>query len=171
MEKIKSMMFLFIFMLVMIYTTFSQVLMPEVIVASTRYKYLTAVDNKELSQPVKILEHSAASFNIKNSEFYDDEYDEYYISFYLPSGYILATYTKEGKLLRTAERYKNVSLPSAVSNALLEKYPDWSIPKDVYLVTFEEESGAKKVWKLLLKKGDERLRVKLNEKGEYITKL
>lgn len=151
--------------------SYAQVLLPEVIVSTTRYKYLSSVDNRELAQPVKLLEHQAAAYDVKNSEFYDDEYDEYYISFYLPSGYILATYDKNGKLLRTAERYKNVALPKVVSASLQEKYPDWAIPKDVYLVTYEEEKGATKVWKLLLKQGDKRLRVKLNERGEYVSKL
>ena len=150
---------------------FSQVTMPEIIVAATRYKYLSAVDNKELAQPVKMLERTAATFDVKNSEFYEDEYDEYYISFYIPQGNILATYNNDGKLLRTAERYKNIALPKAVSAAFIKKYPDWGIPKNVYLVTYEEEKGASKVWKVLMNKGDKRMRVKVNEKGDFITKL
>lgn len=152
-------------------SAFSQELLPEVVIAAMRYKYLSAVDNKELSQPVKLLERSAASYDVKNSEYYDDEYEEYYISFYLPSGYVLATYNKDGKLLRTAERFTNVALPKSVSQSLVKRYPHWSIPKDVYRVTYEEDKGATKVWKVLLKQGDKRLKVKLNEEGEFITKL
>jgi hypothetical protein len=55
-----------------------------------------------------------------------------------------------------------------VSKAVAKRFPQWSIPKDVYLVTYEDEKGATKVWRLLLKNGDKRLRVKANEKGEFM---
>ena len=170
MKTIKSTLFSAFFILLFVSLAFGQETLPEVVVTTARYKYLSAVDNKEVAQPVKLLERKAAEFDVKNSEFYDDEYEEYYISFYIPSGYILATYSKDGKLMHTAERYKNVALPNAVAQALYKKYPQWGIPKDVYLVTYQEEKGATKIWKILLKNGDKRLRVKVNEKGEILSK-
>lgn len=150
-------------------SSFSQVNLPEVFISSVKYKYLVAADNRNLAQPIKLLENQAASYDIKKADFYEDDYETYYITFYLPTGYVLATYDKDGKLLRTAERYKNVLLPKAVAQTLSKTYPGWSIPKDVYLVTYENEKGATKVWKVLLKQGDNRLKVKLNEKGEFIS--
>ncbi len=147
---------------------FSQEILPEIVVTAARYKYLSAVDNREVAQPVKLLERNVAMFDIKNSEFYNDEYDEYIISFYIPNGYILATYNKDGKLIRTAERYKNVAIPKTVAQALVKKYPQWAIPKDVYLVTYQEDAGATKIWKIVLRKGDKRLRVKVSENGDII---
>jgi hypothetical protein len=171
MKQIKSITLFFFFFLVIFTTAFSQVLMPEVIISATRYKYLSAVDNRELAQPIRLLENQAATYDVKNSEYYDDEYEEYNISFYLPAGYVLATYNKDGKLLRTAERYKNVALPKSVAQSLVKRYPHWAIPKDVYKVTYEEDKGVTKVWKVLLKQGDKRLKVKLTEEGEFTTKL
>lgn len=142
--------------------------LPEVIVTAVKYKYLSAVTNKELPQPVRLLERRAAEFDVKNSEYYDDEYDEYSIRFYLPQGYILATYDKNGKIIRTAEKFKNVALPKTVAQAVATRFPMWSITEDAYLVTYQEESGATKIWKLLLKNDDQRLNVKVNEKGEFI---
>ena len=149
--------------------SFSQELLPEVFISSVRYKYLVAADNRNLAQPIRLLENQAASYDVKKADFYEDDYDTYYITFYLPSGYVLATYDKDGKLLRTAERFKNVMLPKAVAQTLSKTYPGWAIPKDVYMVTYENEKGATKVWKVLLKQGDNRLKVKLNEKGEFIS--
>jgi hypothetical protein len=171
MKQIKSIMFFFFFVLGLLTTAFSQVLMPEVVISAMRYKYLSSVDNRELPQPVRILEHQAASYDVKNSEYYDDEYEEYNISFYLPAGYVLATYNKDGKLLRTAERFKNVALPESVAQSLVKRYPHWDIPKDVYRVTYEDDKGATKVWKVLLKQGEKRLKVKLDDEGEFTTKL
>jgi hypothetical protein len=171
MKQIKSIMFFIFFVLGLLTTAFSQVLMPEVVISAMRYKYLSAVDNRELPQPVRILEHQAASYDVKNSEYYDDEYEEYNISFYLPAGYVLATYNKDGKLLRTAERFKNVALPKSVAQSLVKRYPHWDIPKDVYRVTYKDDKGATKVWKVLLKQGEKRLKVKLDDEGEFTTKL
>jgi hypothetical protein len=148
--------------------SFAQEILPEVTLSAVKYKYLSAVDHKELAQPVKLLERKVAEYDIKNTDYYSDEYDEYSVNFYIPQGYILASYDKDGKLLRTAEKFKNVALPSAVTQAVVTRFPQWSISNDVYLVTYEDAKGATKVWNLLLKNGDKRLKVKLNEKGEFI---
>ena len=72
--------------------------------------------------------------------------------------------------MHTAEKYKNVALPSKVAQALVKQYPQWAIPKDVYLVTYQQEKGATKIWKILLINGNNRLRIKVNENGEIIKK-
>jgi hypothetical protein len=168
MKHSKIMLFLGVLIVGFIIPSFAQETLPEVTVSSVRYKYLSAVDNKDLPAPVKILERKAAEFDVKNSEFYDDEYDEYHISFYLPSGYILATYDRDGKLLRTAEKYKKVAMPPAVAQAVAKRFPQWTVPNDMYLVTYQEGKEPKKVWKLVLQNGDKRLRVKTDDKGEFL---
>lgn len=142
--------------------------LPEVTVAARNYKYLKAVNYSEAAQPVKLLERKAAAFDVKNSEYYDDEYDSYSISFYLPSGYLLAVYDQDGKILRTAERYKNSALPYAVRSAVAQKYPGWGITKDVYRVQYEQDGQTKTDYKLLLEKGDQRMRVKTNDQGTFL---
>ncbi len=144
--------------------------LPGVTVVSLNYRYLKAVNDPSSAQPVRLLEHRAASYDIKKSEFYEDEYDEYFVSFYIPEGEILATYDKEGKLLRTAERFKNVALPYDVRESVKRYYPDWRIYKDVYRVNFYHDNAAdpKKVYKLILENGDERMRIKTTEKGDII---
>ncbi|QEM03557.1 nicotinate-nucleotide adenylyltransferase [Mucilaginibacter rubeus] len=146
----------------------AQVILPEVRIVASTYKYLNATDNREMSQPVRMLEFKAASYDVKKSEFYDDDYDGYYISFYIPDGKILAAYDKDGKLLRTAEKFKNTKLPEAVRTAVSQRFPNWRISQDVYQVNyFDHKDQADKTFKLLLENGDKRMKVKLNEKGEF----
>jgi hypothetical protein len=145
--------------------------MPEVIVTSSvNYKYLKSTGDANAAEPVTMLQKMAATYNVKNAEFYEDEYDNYFVSFYIPQGEILAVYDQEGKIIRTAERYKNVALPNEVRTAVTKRFPGWSIPKDLYLVTYNGENGGKsrKVYKIILENGDKRLRVKTNEKGEFL---
>lgn len=142
--------------------------LPEVVVVARNYKYIKSVNNKSAAQPVKQLEWKAAEYDVKNSEFYEDDYDNYSIKFYLPQGYVLAMYDSSGKLMRTAERFKNVALPRPVSLAIAQRYPNWAITGDVYRVKYEQSSESNMVYKLILKNGNKRLRVKINEKGEFI---
>ncbi|MCQ6961570.1 hypothetical protein [Mucilaginibacter aquariorum] len=147
----------------------AQIILPEVHIVASTYKYLNAADNKEMAQPVRMLEFQAASYNVKKSEFYSDDYDGYYISFYIPDGKILAAYDKDGKLLRTAEKFKNTKLPAAVRDAVVQRFPNWHISQDAYEVHYyDHKEKVDKVFKLLLENGDKRLKVKLNEKGEFI---
>lgn len=148
-------------------TSFAQVVLPEITIKAVKYKYLDAVDYKNAPQPVKLLQRQAATYNVKDSEFYDDDYDNYYISFYIPNGKILAAYDRNGKLLRTAEKYKNVQLPATITSAVATRFPQWTISKDVYLVSFYDAKGASnKRYKLLLENGDKRLKVNVNDQGE-----
>ena len=144
-----------------------------IIVKASNYKYLNAVSPEDVAQPVNMLEYYTAAYDVKSAEFYEDEYDKYFVSFYIPAGKILAAYDKEGRLLRTAERYKNVAVPRAISQAVAKRFPDWSIAKDIYVVSYYSESSkqvtsAQKVYKLLLENGSKRMRVKVNDSGDFL---
>lgn len=141
--------------------------LPEVTVVSRNYKYLRSVDNQESSQPVKLLERKVAAFDLKNSDIYSDEYDTYYVSFYLPQGYILAAYDQDGKILHTAEHFNNVALPSVVKNAIMKKYAGWAILDDTYLVKYREGTDPKLLYKLMLGSRDKRIRIKVDEMGNF----
>lgn len=147
----------------------AQIILPEVRIIASTYKYLNASDNREMAQPVRMLEFKAAAYDVKKSEYYDDDYDGYYISFYIPDGKILAAYDRDGKLLRTAEKFKNTKLPEAVRDAVVQRFPNWRISQDIYQVHYyDQKETADKTFKLLLENGDKRMKVKLNEKGEFL---
>jgi hypothetical protein len=145
----------------------AQIVLPEVKIEAINYKYLNSVGDA-VALPVKRLQREVAAFDLKTSDFYEDEYDTYFISFYIPEGEILAAYDKDGKLLRTAEKYKNVKLPPAVASTVAQKYPGWGIAKDVYLVSYYETRGISKMFKLILENGNKRMRIKTNENGDII---
>jgi hypothetical protein len=149
--------------------TIAQETLPTVTVSSLNYKYLRSVADPNAAQKVNLLERKAATYNVKESEYYDDEFDQYSVTFYLPKGRVLATYDKDGKILRTAERFSNVVLPTSVRTAVTETYPDWAIAKDVYLVNYHASSNhISKVYKIVLENGDKRMRIKTDEKGAFI---
>jgi hypothetical protein len=150
---------------------FSQVVtLPEVEITAVNYKYLSAVDSEEMDFNVKFLEEKVAMFDLKNADFYIDDYGIYQVRFYIPNGFILAAYDRNGKIIRTIEKFKDVKLPSAVRNAIFERFPDWGLKKDVYKVTYNQQ-GSKKVYKVVIQKGDEVLRLYTDENGYFIKRV
>lgn len=150
--------------------SFAQVIeLPEVEIVAVNYKYLNDVREPDAAQPVKQLQREVAVFDLKNSEYYEDEYDDYFISFYIPQGKILASYDKEGNVLRTVEKYKNIALPKVVSEAIVKNYSGWKIAENAYLVNYHDRKGVtKKEYKILLEKDNRRMRVKTDENGNIL---
>lgn len=143
--------------------------LSEVTVVATNYKYLNNANSEEVASiPVQMLERKVASFDVKSSDFYQDDYDLYNITFFIPEGKILAAYDKDGKIIRTVERFKDINIPAGVRKAVMERFPEWTITKDIYRVNYHEDRGAKKTYKLTLENGDKTLKVKTDEEGNFI---
>ena len=163
---------LFLFLLVCWLTTplFAQIVeLDTVVIRPIKYKYIYEVVEDDIDQSVKDLQIKLGKFDVTKEEYYDDEYDDYRVSFYIPKGYAVVTYDKDGKLLRTIERYKNVKLPLAVSAALLERFPNWTVDKDIYKVSYSEpEWESKKTYKLKLTNGKKTIRVKTDQYGNFL---
>jgi len=151
-----------------VHTSAQVIELPEIEVVATNYKYLNAM-GEEVSIPVKTLQDAVADFDLESAEFYQDEYQTYIVSFYIPEGRILASYDGKGNLLRTAERFKNVNVPLAVKQAIGKRYPNWTITKDIYRVSYHSDrADVKRQYKLVLENGDQRIRVKVDEEGEFL---
>jgi len=142
--------------------------LSEVVVTAVNYKYLNAIDSKEVAIPVKMLERKVAAYNVQDSDFYQDDFGFYYISFYIPEGKIVAAYNAEGEVIRTIERFEDVKLPTAVRDAVVDRFPQWNIVNDVYRVTYNRMKGANKSYKIKLKNGDKTMRIKVDDKGEFL---
>ncbi|NAS10807.1 nicotinate-nucleotide adenylyltransferase [Poritiphilus flavus] len=141
--------------------------LTEVVVMAVNYKYLDQTDNTEAAIPVKRLRKEVATFDVQDAEFYQDDYEFYTVNFYIPDGKIVAVYDQEGKILRTIEKFRDMKLPKAVGKAVQKRFPEWEVIGEVYRVSYNHEDGATQSYKLKLRNGDEILRVKVNEKGEF----
>ncbi len=147
---------------------FSQVIrLPEIEITAVNYKYLNAVDSEDLDFDVKMLEEKVALFDLKSSDFYLDEYDTYEVKFYIPNGTILAAYNKDGKLIRTIERFKDVKLPIDVRDAIFARFPGWGLKRDVYRVTYNQEKSRKE-YKVVIEKDGKLMRLKTDDKGYFL---
>ena len=142
--------------------------LSEVVIVATNYKYLNQVSQDEVAIPVKLLQRKVATYDVTTSDFYDDEYDYYSVSFFIPEGKVLAAYDKDGKIIRTVEKYKDIALPKSVINSVVTRFPGWTIAKDAYLVNYHNEKGVDKKYKLTLENGDQRLKIKTDAEGNFL---
>ncbi len=142
--------------------------LSEVVIRPMNFKYLNAIDSREAAVPVRMLERMVASYDVTEAEFYREDFDFYTVSFFIPDGKIVAEYDADGKVIRTIEKFKDVSLPDGVKTALLDRFPNWTVSKDIYRVTYTEDNGAKKIYKLLLVNGDKKMRVKIDNIGTFL---
>ncbi|NNF82244.1 MAG: nicotinate-nucleotide adenylyltransferase [Flavobacteriaceae bacterium] len=145
----------------------AQIEQLETVELTFNYKYLNAVDSKEVPVPVKLLEEKVAEYDLKSAEFYIDDYNLYQVRFYIPEGMILASFNKDGEVVRTAEKFKNVKLPPMVAAAVAAKYPGWTVYKDVYKVDYFDGDSTRR-WFVNLEKGKKKLRVKLDGYGKFL---
>ncbi|TRZ40981.1 nicotinate-nucleotide adenylyltransferase [Robertkochia solimangrovi] len=142
--------------------------LSEVVVSAANYKYMQSV-GYEAAVPVQLLEEKVATFDLKNSELYSDEYDTYTISFYIPEGKIVALYDNEGNVLRTIERFENIAIPTTVKNAIDQRFPGWEVKKDVYKVTYNDaKNRSTKFYKVKLENGDQLIRIKIDDEGNFL---
>lgn len=143
-------------------------MLPEVEVRATNYKYLNSVDNSEAAVSVKLLEDMAAKFDVRSSEFYEDGSDFYRVYFFIPDGKVVAAYDRDGKIIYTIEKFKNVALPENIASSIADRFPGWKIAKDVYKVNYDVKDGTKKQYKVVLENGNKTIRVKLDGDGVFL---
>tara|TARA_R110001583_G_scaffold77623_1_gene211177 strand:- start:7772 stop:8275 length:504 start_codon:yes stop_codon:yes gene_type:complete len=145
-----------------------RIALEKVDVLGINYKYLDALGDGFVAKPVKLLEQKVATFDLKTLDGYEDEEQEYYVYFKIPEGKILAVYDTDGEITRTSEKFKDIRLPLAVSNAIVEKYPGWKIAGDIYLVKYIRNKKISKTYKLFIEKEGKLARVKTDENGNFI---
>ena len=142
--------------------------LEEIIIVAKNYKYLDKTGAEDVAIPVQQLQRKVATYNIKELDVYEDEYDYYDVSFVIPEGKILASYDKDGNILRTAEKFKDINLPAAIVNSIVTRFPSWSISKNVYLVYYHNRDGVKKTYKIILENGDKRIKITTDNLGNFL---
>ncbi len=143
-----------------------EVKLSDVTVMPLNHDYLDKVEGA-LPAWVLTLEKKVSRFNIKESPFFVS-LGLSKISITQRKGTISATYDHNGKILWTQEWYNNLVLPPAVRNVVYCAYPDWNMQKNTYRVSYNHKKGAKKVYKIHLKKGSQKKKLTFDAEGNQI---
>ncbi|MCK0145592.1 hypothetical protein MWU78_08060 [Arenibacter sp. F26102] len=136
--------------------------------ASLNHTYRNLVISESTPAYVQNLQTEAATYDIKKDPIYDKDITTYQVLFTIKNGEIFATYDKDGNVLSTWEKFKNITPPQTVRNSIYLKYPNWTFDKDLYKVSYYQGKGATKIYQLKLRKGNVKKNLKVNADGKFL---
>ena len=143
--------------------------LPETYI-SINSDYINLIDTENPCKYVKYLERTILNYSHNElSELYDHKTDILKVTFEIPKGKIIASFNKDGKIIKTYEKYKNIRLPRNILQTIAEKYPNYGIVEDTYIIEFRfDEDALKQEYSIKLKNNDATLTLKANKHGDII---
>lgn len=149
-------------------TSVNRVKLNEVIISPIKnVSYYNAVYDPYTAKGVKDLETIVAKHDVSASNEYGN-YDSYIFIFKNNVGKIVTMYDKDGELLSSVEKFKDIQMPEKVRLALLSKYPGWRLNSTVFRVKYVHNKEVEKAYYLQIIKGADKLNVKVNCDGDVL---
>ena len=142
--------------------------LSEVEIYAKNSNYLIDVKSDDILPAITTLQRKVANFDIKSLYPYDDNYMNYKVVFFIPEGEITAIYDDKSNVLFTIEKFENIKLPRSVVRTILSEYPDSSIINDTYMINYDYLKGAKRWYKIVIEKNDEKIKVSTDENGNIL---
>lgn len=140
-----------------------------VTLAPLNLSYLNTVHNKFAPKHVKALENKAARYNISESPLFEiGKFEAYEVIFEQSKSRIIANYDSQGKIISSFERFYDIMLPPDVMAAIYEQYPNWTVHKDVYLVSYYRFRDVKKIYKVQIRKNKLKKNLKIDVEGNMM---
>ncbi len=165
------------FLLCSIFTGFAQevteleeariVVLPKQLPSSNSNEYRFQVNEKYAGEFSK----DAVSFMLDNFDMpgfiatvMDKEYDTYLLTFSSSNGYLSADFDKEGQLVSTNQRFKDVVLPLDVRRNLYVQNKGWTMTKNTYKAKGEEDRLDEEMYRIKMERGNDKKIVKIDPK-------
>ncbi len=146
-----------------------EVKLTGVTVKNMNSRYLNKVQDPTTPEKVVQLENAAARYDLTMSDIYDGNHEAYEVIFEQTNGRIIATYDKNGQILTSFEKFTDLTLPAPVRNSLFKEYPDWTVFKDAYLVSYYSGTdNIKKIYRVQLRKENQKLNLKCDVDGNIL---
>ena len=142
-----------------------EVKLESVTVTPRNLSYLDKVQDKSMSDHVKFLEDKASVYNVCELPEFDGRKESFKTIFRASKGYIIATYSNNGMILKTRERYSDIKLPKTVIKSVLSQYPNSDFLKVVYTVDYDHQKDVKKTYKIQIMKDNLIKNLKISSGG------
>ncbi|MDX1601696.1 MAG: hypothetical protein R3209_01400 [Salinimicrobium sediminis] len=98
-----------------------------------------------------------------------EDYDSYQVSFKSTKGHLLANFDKDGELVSSFQKFKNVRLPEDARMKILQQYRDAVVVGNKHIAVSKGWDIQKEFFKVKLRDGDKTRRVKINKEQGAIT--
>ncbi|MCB0656351.1 MAG: hypothetical protein KDC57_09465 [Saprospiraceae bacterium] len=107
--------------------------------------------------------------NSENLDTYNNEMYRIYLN--AKNGFeATALYDKHGHLVSAREYWKNKPLPENVAKAVGELYPGWALNSDFERITITNNDVRDAFYRVILKKGHDKMKITMDEFGNEIDK-
>lgn len=130
--------------------------------------YFSAVSSGIKARRVIDLQSKVASFDITKSSAYEKEDKVFEFSFKKKEDHIHATYDRNGIIISSQERYKDIFMSQKVRNAVFNAYPGWSVEGNMYVVSYAKGKDTKRVYKVKIVKDNKHKILKLGADGNLL---
>ena len=95
----------------------------------------------------------------------EPDYDSYLISYRSSKGYLDATYTKNGELERTYQKFQNIALPFEIRNQVYTNHKGWTMIKNTYVASGKGNMLNKELYRVTLENGKNRRNIKIQPRA------
>lgn len=132
---------------------------------SANVDYLTAVQNDNTPDAVKLLQNQVAAYDVQSSsEYVKNTPGPFEIVFKNSSGKIDAFYDSKGTIVAANERFRNIKLPYDVRDQVFMTNSEWTMVENQYTSAYADNNVVKRAYKIKLRKGDRKKDVVINLK-------
>ncbi len=143
--------------------------LAEVTIVPRNLTYISNVLDDNTPRQIKNLETSVARYDVTaHPNFNDRDIDAFEVVFEQPNARIIATYDKNGQILKSFEKFQDVILPKDLVKEIMMEYPGWEFHSDTYLVSYYTGRDVKKHYKIQLMKDKNRVNLKVDPSGNII---
>ena len=91
----------------------------------------------------------------------EKNYVSYLVEFRNSRGYLEAHFDRKGKLISTAQKFRDIPLPLSVSRELVTNHKGWTMKKSLYLASGKGDAVDKELYRITLKNGNSTQNVKI----------
>lgn len=131
---------------------------------SFTYRVSEAYTGEFAKNPIAFMK---ANFDIQNfmTTYADRNYDSYHITFTSGQGYLKADYDKDGNLVRTYQKFKDILLPLDVRRDLYNATKGWTMTGNKYIASGRGDLLEKEMYTVKLENGNRKQTVKLDPRS------
>ena len=128
----------------------------DIVITNVNFNYL------------QLLETEAAMYNVNDESEFDGRNEPFLITFRGSKGFIIAAYDKNGKIIQTTEKYKDIRISKNLAESVLKQFPKSSFLKAYYTVNYDSQKQVEKSYKLKIKQGNiiKNLRINVNDNAK-----
>ncbi|TXE10842.1 hypothetical protein ES711_02770 [Gelidibacter salicanalis] len=144
----------------------NEVALKEVVVSSLKNAhYFNLVNDPTAPSQAKHLEYEVGKYDIKSATVYSKNINNYEVKFESNYGSILASFSGEGELLNSNEKFEGIRLPEVVRISLRDTYPDWRLNTTEYRVKYNLNKDIKRLYEVQLIKDGQKMNLKVDCNG------